>query len=356
MAKRKRLTPANPGQFTTSIPEGTRAPETKSMPQAFGTAPIAQVAGEASATAALADLAAAVEGARANGQMIELLPIGAIDTGYLVRDRLEQDGDDMAALLASIRARGQQTPIEVVRLPEPVDGALYGLISGWRRLTALTRLYAETQDDQFATVRTLVITPASAQDAYVAMVEENEIRVNLSHYERARIVVRAVREGVYPTPRAALQGLYAAISRSKRSKIGSFMTVVEAWDRVLFHPTAISEKLGLALARGLAEDPGFVETVKARLKTGPRNRAAEELALLAAAVNDHSPARIPKPHKQDGPRLSVPGDIQGRDGVGDPLRPGLTLRHIRKDQRIELSGPDVTAAFLADLKDWLQRR
>lgn len=359
MAKRKRLTPANPDQFHTSFTDGVRAPETKSLPPAFSAAPIAQVAGEASATAALADLADAVADARSNGQMIDLLPLAHIDTGYLVRDRLEQDGDEMGALVDSIRARGQQTPIEVIRLPAPVDGMTHGLISGWRRLTALNRLYSETHDDRFATVRALVVAPGSAQDAYVAMVEENEIRVNLSHYERARIAVRAVSEGVYPTPRTALQGLYASTTRSKRSKIGSFIAVVEAWDRVLFHPTAISEKLGLSLARALSDDPGFADTVRARLKSGSRKTASDELRLLASALSDHNPAgagRVAKPHKQDGPRLSLPGDPQGRDGVAETLRPGLSLRHIRKDQVIELSGSDVTPALLADLKAWLQSR
>lgn len=352
MAKRKRLTPANPGGFV----EGARAPDTKSLPQALGPAPIAQVAGDASATAALAELAEAMQSARADGLMIDLLPLEVIDARYLVRDRLEQDQDEMGALIDSIRARGQQTPIEVIRLPAPVDGMTHGLISGWRRLTALNRLYAETNDARFARVRAQVVHPETAQDAYVAMVEENEIRVNLSHYERARIAIRAVREGVYPTPRAALQGLYGATTRSKRSKIGSFISLVEAWDTVLRHPTAISEKLGLSLARVLGQEPGFAQNLKTRLKGQPRKTAADEMRVLAAAVADHTAGTAPSRAPNVSAQPNAPDDLVGDDGSSVALRPGLALRHNRKDQVLELTGSEVTAAFVADLKAWLQTR
>ena len=213
-------------------------------------APIAQVSGDASARAALTDLAAEMEAAREQGLMLENLPLGAIDIGHLVRDRMVQDEDEMAALMASLEARGQQTPVEVVRLPDPKGGKTHGLISGWRRLTALTRLYEGTKEARFATVRARVVAPESAQAAYVAMVEENEIRVNLSHYERARIALRAVQEGVYESRREALLSLYNAAPRAKRSKIGSFMTLVERLDPVLCFPTAIPEKLGAGPVQG----------------------------------------------------------------------------------------------------------
>ena len=50
------------------------------------------------------------------------------------------------------------------------------------------------------------------------MVEENEIRVGLSYYERARIVAKAVAQGVFETEKQALQRLFHTASRPKRSK------------------------------------------------------------------------------------------------------------------------------------------
>ena len=102
-------------------------------------APIADVASEASATAALEELSREMQNAQAAGRMIVSLPLSEIRLDHLVRDRIPQQGEDMDALLASLRARGQQTPIEVVALAQ----GGYGLISGWRRCTALSLLQSE---------------------------------------------------------------------------------------------------------------------------------------------------------------------------------------------------------------------
>ena len=65
------------------------------------------------------------------------------------------------------------------------------------------------------------------------MIEENEIRLGLSYFERARIVVKLVEQGVFGTGRAALQTLFRSASRAKRSKIGSFLPVVRRLEDVL---------------------------------------------------------------------------------------------------------------------------
>lgn len=349
MAKRKRLTPAQTGFLAPGDGADTPPAPPAARPAPLSPAPIAQVAGEASATAALAELSAEMQAARDEGRLIETLPIAAIDERHLVRDRLIQDEEEMQALMASIRARGQQTPVEVIRLPQPSGGLTHGLISGWRRLSALRRLYKETGEERFATVRARVIAPADAAEAYLAMVEENEIRVNLGHYERARIAVKAMEEGVYPDARAALRGLFGSVSRSKRSKIGSFMGLVTALDDALLFPTAISEKLGLALARTLEEREGLAERLRARLlEAAPKSPEAEAKILTAA--------------------LSPRFDGKGRgDGEGPAPAPrpqvtryditsGLVLRHWPDSGRIELSGDQVDERLLHQLKDWLERR
>ena len=333
MARRKRLTAANPAFF------GADGEPEEGRGRTSGPAPIAQVAGEAAAQSALAEIAGELEAARTSGRLVEILPLEQIDETYLVRDRLEQDEDEMVALVDSLRARGQQTPIEVIRLPEPAGGKTHGLISGWRRLSALRRLHANTGDDAFAGVRALVIAPETASDAYVAMVEENEIRVNLSHYERARIALKAVQEGVYPSKRAALQGLYASTTRSKRSKIGSFIRVVEALDKDLRFPAAISEKLGLALARDLSAEPGFARKLKAALKAKDCTTAAEETRVLAAVLKGQG-GRGPD-------RISV---------SEEKLGPELRLRFDAVRGRVELRGNRVTDTLVRDLRAWLAER
>lgn len=338
MAKRKRLTPAQ-GDYL-SAP--TLTPST-----GLGPVPIASVAGEAASVAALAELSSALQSARDEGRLIEALPIDAIAAGHLVRDRIQLDEDEMGALVASLRARGQQTPVEVVK----TGTGRYGLISGWRRLTALRRLHEETGEDRFATVRALVIAPDSAEAAYVAMVEENEIRANLSHYERARIAHRAVAEGVFDSPRSALQGLYGSVTRSKRSKIGSFMGLVEALDADLRYPWAISEKLGLALVKRLED--GGAEDLRARLAAADPQSAEAEIAVLQAALTPPVPPAPPAPSPE--PKAGTPAkplpDLTRYD-----ITSGLVLRHWPDSGRIEIAGDQVDDRLLADLKDWLERR
>ena len=145
MAKRKRLSPA---ETTALEPSATLAPETKSIPShPFGVAPkvsrrppIAQVAGDAATQAALEEVADELRTAKTSGRMVLELPLSAVDETYLVRDRMQTDTAELEELIASLKARGQQTPIEVVELAQNQGQDRYGLISGWRRLTALRHL------------------------------------------------------------------------------------------------------------------------------------------------------------------------------------------------------------------------
>ncbi len=66
------------------------------------------MAGEAATRAALDEVTGALQDARAQGRLIEALLLEVINAGYLVRDRMVQDNDEMEALMASLRARGLQ--------------------------------------------------------------------------------------------------------------------------------------------------------------------------------------------------------------------------------------------------------
>lgn len=361
MAKRRRLS-ALP--FPAPATTAAAPPAPASLPAKRP--PIAEVAGEAAAAAALAEMAAGLERARAEGRMIQALPLAAVAADWLVRDRLEIEEEAQAALIASIRARGQQVPVEVVAL---ADGR-YGLISGWRRLAALKHLHAETGAPAFATVLALLRRPPEAADAYLAMVEENELRVGLSYYERARIVARAVEAGVYPDRGAALRGLFAAASRARRSKIGTFLTLVDALDGALRFPQAIPERLGLRLAAALAADPALGPRIRARLAAAPPADAAAELALLArlapsvraappappepAADSAPDPASGAGPDAGRGPAPAVPAVPEG-DAEGDAdAAAGLPVVTYEPERgRITLSGPGIDAALARRLRAWL---
>lgn len=342
MAKRKRLSAANP--IFLDGPE----PPSPDRAASASRAPIADVAGDSSASAALEEVAAELTLARETGRMIVQLPLDQIELGYLVRDRLLADDDEMEALVTSIRDRGQQTPIEVTRL----DNGRYGLISGWRRCQALTRLQERGEGNGL--VLALERRPENASDAYRAMIEENEIRVGLSYFERARIVDVAVEQGVFESHKKALQTLFAAASRAKRSKIGSFIIVVQVLGLHLVFPQALGERLGLRLARLIDLYPDKAQDLRTacavnRVETPEEEQAfltawvataeAEEKGADALAAGRAKPAR-PAQDPRPAPVESQP-------------RAGLVARFHAGENRLELSGTGLTEDLRAALMDWL---
>lgn len=340
MAKRKRLTPANP-EFLGG------APETKSMAPLGGMrAPIADVASEASATAALERLSHEMQTARQSGRLISALPLSQINLDYLVRDRIAQDDDDMVALVSSVRERGQQTPIEVVSLGQ----GSYGLISGWCRCAALKLLQAEGTGD--GTVLAIERRPDDASEAYLAMVEENEIRVGLSHFERARIATKAVEQGVFETEKQALLELFSNASRAKRSKIRSFITVVHALDGVLRFPQSLGERVGLQLAAGLDRDPKLsVQLHKALQQEDPKTAEVELACISSILAQSGKPNVAPAPTAQ---ALKAPVPPKQVGYSERAVRPGLQVRVHKADGRVELSGSALTQDLRSRLLLWLE--
>lgn len=328
MAKRKRLTPARAGFQTPATPPSPQVAPSRP--------PIAQVAGEAAAVSALSSLSGEWDAARAEGRLVISIPLEQVVADHLVRDRVALDDEALNELKQSLISRGQQTPIEVRDLP----GGGYGLISGWRRLTALTALHKETGEARFAHIQALIRRPDDLAASYVAMVEENEIRADLSFYERARIVLKALEAGAYQTEKDALQGLFSAASYARRSKIKSFLSVVRALDGALRFPERMSERTGLAVVKILSEE-GAADRLRAALAEAPPEDAEAEAALLLSAGQGAKK-----------PRNRVETDA-GNGGAG-----GAEPGEVRVDYlpgRMTLTGTGVTPEFRRRLKDWLRR-
>ncbi|MCC7320350.1 MAG: ParB N-terminal domain-containing protein, partial [Rubellimicrobium sp.] len=324
---RRRLGPALGGPFPLSE-EGASPPPARP--------PVAHVAGEAAVRAALDEVTGTLRMAEEEGRLVLSLPLAEVAEGHLIRDRLAATPEAMAELTESLRRRGQQMPIEVADLG-PGARPRYGLISGWRRLIALRALAEETGEARFATVLALVRRAGGGAEAYVAMVEENEIRADLSFYERARIVLRAVEAGVFADDRAARRALFASALPAKRSKIRSFQPIVTALDPVLRFPARISEKAGLALSAAMAADPGLASALVAALSATPAPSAEVEAGIIRQVMR----ARFSAQETGSEPAHRV-------DSVSEGLRlsggPG----------RVTLSGSAVTAEFVESLSAWVQ--
>lgn len=326
MAKRKRLSLPASGPGT----PGPDALRPGLAPSQVPRAPVAHVAGDAAAQAALDTLADEMQSAREQGRLVQALPLHAVQAQHLVRDRLALDPAEMKSLKTSLRNRGQQTPIEVVAQE---DGS-YGLISGWRRLKAIEALLAETKDPRFETVQALIKPLETVSDSYLAMVEENEIRAPLSFYERAHLACEAARLGIYPTPERAVQALFANTTSARRSKIGSFVKLHKAIGPALSFPEAIPEKLGLALVSALQDRPNFATRLRDVLRKTRPETAVEERAALERALRRGAAL----PPSQD-PREVVPGvHLEARRG------------------KLVLSGKGVTEDLQTALIEWLTAR
>lgn len=85
------------------------------------------------------------------------------------------------------------------------------------------------------------------------MVEENEVRANLSHYECRGIAVPAAEQGHFAHVEEAVARLFGAASKAKRSKIRSFAMVHEELGDMLAFPEELTEKNGLRLAAALRQ-------------------------------------------------------------------------------------------------------
>ena len=331
MAKRKRLIQPSAVDLPHSPASSDPAPYAGSPRHR---APVADMVGAASAVAALEELSDDMRRARSEGRMVLRVALDKIDIGYLVRDRILLDEEELGVLEASMEVRGQQTPLDVVDL----GGERYGLISGLRRLTALQRLQGRTGEARFAEALCLVRQPADSPQAYLAMVEENEIRSGLSFYERAAIVSKATGQGAFPDTRAALRGLFGSVSKAKRSKIGSFIAIFEKLDTALAHPVMIPERLGLALSQAIEADPAFAPALTRSLKAEPdrdvaRERAIIEGALQAATRGEATPK--PAPERTEA-------------------APGVFLE--AKAGRVVLRGPGVDAKLRDAIAEWLAER
>ena len=336
MAKRRRLV-APDASTLQELEEGFATKpalggplETKSV-----TPPIAQVAGEAAALSGMANVTDRVALARDQGDaerlrqaeqaglLVQQLQIAEIDQDYIRRDRLGEDDEAMQELVSSIVTHGLRSPIEVVKTE---DG--YGLISGFRRLLAFRQLSAIGQD--FGQIPAFVRSAASGEMAYVSMVEENEIRANLSHYERGRISVLAAGQGVFPSVEVAVDKLFSAASKAKRSKVRSFAVVHEALGDLLNFPTALTEKAGLQLATALRG--GAQADLRTALDGAQAKDAKAEWLLLQEALK--ATIERPKDTSRGGRPQQITRVPERALAKGGTLRAEVTADGLR----IELKG------------------
>jgi ParB family chromosome partitioning protein len=265
---------------------------------------------------------------------IHPIPLDQIDAHALPRDRLDLDDTALAELTHSIAQTGLRQPIEVFERA----GGTYGLLSGYRRLTAHARL-------DRATIPAFIRQPRDIPDALAQMIAENEIRAEISPWEKGRIVTRAIDQGLFDTLDEALPALYPALDRHRRARLRAIAEVVEYFgDTLLSEPTRFSQtqltRLAAALRAGLGE---VIETALGQ--HSDRSPAAQWRLILPILEEHEHDARHGAPrYKKGRPRYYV-----------RPQKSLVVRRERYKDGwLLRFTGRDATGPLMEDILDYVE--
>ncbi|MDP0926201.1 ParB/RepB/Spo0J family partition protein [Paracoccus onubensis] len=293
MAKRRRLETPSSADLDRIEAEFRR--ETSQGGPGRGLAPIAQVAADSATQAHAEDVdarasrakseadAARLHAAEESGLLMVEIPLEEINEVAMIRDRMVMSEEQMQEMRYSIAAHGLRMPIEVFELDRPGDtGHRYGLLSGYRRLLAVKGLYELTEAEKYARIRAIIRPRADADAAFVSMVEENEVRAELSHFERGRIAVIAGQQGAFANTEDAVNKLFASGSKAKRSKVRSFALIFEELGDMLEFPEGLTEKRGLRLSTALRH--GAEASLRKVLSDHLPSNADEEWTVIEPVI------------------------------------------------------------------------
>lgn len=266
---------------------------------------------------------------------IHHLPLTDIDADALPRDRTALDDTDLSDLTLSIAAHGLRMPIEVFPATGPKP---WGLISGFRRLAAHRELKLDT-------IAAFIRQPADIPAALAAMIEENEIRADITPWDRASIVLTAVDEGHFDTIDAALPRLFPTYDRFRQTRLRAIAEVVAHFgDHALTDPRSLSQQKLTRLATALRA--GMGDTMLVALRESSDRSPATQWSLLQAICEDaEAEAKAPRLHyKPNRPRHHA------------RVRDALTVRRERtKDGwTLRFTGRDAKGPLMEDIMDYVE--
>ncbi len=214
-------------------------------------------------------------------------------------------------------------------------------------------MYLLSKDEKYASINAIIRDPDTIGGTITAMVEENEIRASLSHYERGRISVIAAQQGVFTSTEAAVDQLFKAGSKAKRSKFRSFALIFEELGDLLEFPESLREKDGLRVSAVLRA--GAESRFREVLSSAQAANAKEEWAQLEMVVQEYEAETLPS-GKGGRPRTKTPmPGWQNADTL--LLSSGITLQSGTDGQGyvIRLRGKAVNGDIVTRAMEELQR-
>ncbi len=265
------------------------------------------------------------------------IPLPEIDPHALLRDRTALDPDALAQLQHSIATEGLRTPIEVWQLSTPREPHKYGLISGLRRLTAARAI-------GMPTIPAFLRTPETLAQALTAMVTENEIRTQISPYEKANLILNAVEEGHFDTADAAIATLFPSLPRLPRQPASAPMST---WSRrlgpLLTAPRTLTTRQLDTLAAALQS--GHEDLLTATLQPHARAGAETQWSALRPVLSDIA-------HEPTTPTTRRPRRLlrlhQGLTITREPTPKGYLLRFTGPQAR----SPGLIDDVLDKVEEW----
>ncbi|MEJ6391135.1 ParB/RepB/Spo0J family partition protein [Gymnodinialimonas ulvae] len=268
---------------------------------------------------------------------IHHIPLSQIDENALPRDRTAVDATALSDLSLSIAAHGLRMPIEVFAA-NCDTGHQYGLISGFRRLAA-------HRDLGLPTIPAFLRTPADGASAMASMIEENEIRADITPWERARITLTAIDAGLFATLDEAIPRLFPTYDKTRRSRLRAIAEVVAHFgDHALTDPRGLSQQKLMRLATNLRAGMGDVMTLA--LQESSDKSPAVQWSLLSSIMDDaEAEARAPRlQYKKGQPRYAT------------RVQDDLTVRRERtKDGwNLVFTGKTAKGPLMEDIMDYVE--
>lgn len=262
------------------------------------------------------------------------IPLDQIQTDILLRDRTRPDAEALNDLIRSITDIGLRQPIEVFGITQgPNHPCPYGLISGYRRLLAYRAM-------GLTAIPAILCNPADIPEAMAAMVAENEIRSQITPWEKGRLIVTLVDRGDFASEESAIRTLYPTATRQQRSRLNGFGLVFATLANADIRTpedlsTAQMDRLATAIRMGGAL--AITETLSAN--TAPFQKLPEQWEALRPvldAILSESGASPTRPMRQTRHALA--------------LSQGITLTRARTHNGwiIRLTGPMAKSPGLVD--------
>ena len=196
-----------------------------------------------------------------------------------------------------------------------------------------------------------------ADAAFAAMVEENEVRAELSHFERGRIAVIAAQQGAFANTEEAVNRLYATGSKAKRSKVRSFALIFEELGDMLEFPEDLTEKRGLRVSAALRL--GAEAQLREALSGRPAKDSDEEWAALEPIIVGFESG--PRDASRGGRPKSKPKELGWTNAKTLQLSSGITIRWAQDSRghilRFEGRGIDseIMKSLMTEIRNLLEK-